>query len=98
MKQERMYQIIQSSHVSEKAAALAEKHNKYVFHVLQDATKHEIKLAVEFLFNTKVKNVCVLNVKPKQKIFKGTTGYRKAWKKAYVTLEADQKLNISSGA
>ncbi|OGT41608.1 MAG: 50S ribosomal protein L23 [Gammaproteobacteria bacterium RIFCSPHIGHO2_12_FULL_37_34] len=95
MNQERWYKIIESSHVSEKAAILTEKQNQYVFRVVSDATKPEIKSAIEFLFNTKVKSVRVVNVRHKQKTFKGITGYRKAWKKAYVTLETDQKLNIA---
>ncbi|OGT35829.1 MAG: 50S ribosomal protein L23 [Gammaproteobacteria bacterium RIFCSPHIGHO2_12_FULL_37_14] len=94
MNQERMYKIIESSHISEKATILTQKNNQYVFRVVQDATKIEIKTAVEFLFNTKVKSVRVVNVRLKQKTFKGTTGYRKAWKKAYVSLESNQKLNM----
>ncbi|HLB42314.1 MAG TPA: 50S ribosomal protein L23 [Gammaproteobacteria bacterium] len=96
MNQERHYKVIQSTHVSEKAAMLTEKRNQYVFRVISDATKPEIKDAVEFLFNTKVKSVRVVNVRLKQKTFKGITGYRKGWKKAYVTLESDQKLNIGA--
>lgn len=92
--QERLYKIIESAHLSEKASILTEKQNQYVFRVSRDASKPEIKDAIEFLFNTKVKSVRVVNVRHKQKTFKGITGYRKAWKKAYVTLQADQKLNV----
>ena len=73
MNQERLYKIIESSHISEKAATLTEKQNQYVFRVVSDATKSEIKNAVEFLFNTKVKLVRVLNVRHKQKTFKGNS-------------------------
>lgn len=94
MNQERLLKIILSPHISEKATTIADKHNEYVFKVLGNATKPEIKDAVEHLFSTKVKTVRVLNVKPKKKLFKGIEGRRKSWKKAYVTLEADQKLDI----
>lgn len=94
MKQERLLKIILSSHLSEKTTIGMEKRNEYVFRVIETATKPEIKDAVEFLFNTKVKQVHVLNVKPKQKLFRGIQGKRKGWKKAYVTLQPDQKLDI----
>ena len=94
MNQERWYKIIESSHVSEKAAILTEKQNQYVFRVVSDATKPEIKSAIEFLFNTKVKSVRMLNVRAKKKLFRGMQGTRKGFKKAYVTLEANQKLDV----
>jgi large subunit ribosomal protein L23 len=94
MNQERLLKIILSPHISEKATIIAEKNNQYVFKVLENATKPEIKDAIEFLFNTKVKSVRVVNVRPKQKMFKGHEGTRKGWKKAYVTLQPDQKIDI----
>lgn len=94
MNQERLLKIIMSPHVSEKATLLAEKNNQYVFHVASDATKPEVKDAVEFLFNTKVKNVRVVNVRAKRKAFRGVEGFKKSWKKAYVTLQADQTIDI----
>ncbi len=94
MNQERLLKIILSPHVSEKATLLGEKNNRYVFEVISDATKPEVKDAVEFLFSTKVKNVRILNVKPKKKLFRGIEGQRKGWKKAYVTLEANQTLGV----
>jgi large subunit ribosomal protein L23 len=96
MNQERLLKIILSPHVSEKATVAAEKHNEYVFQVVDNATKPEIKDAIEYLFNTKVKSVHVVNVRPKKKLFKGVEGKRKGWKKAYVTLQADQKLDMMS--
>lgn len=92
MNQERLLKIILAPHVSEKASIVAEKFNEYVFRVIKSATKPEIKAAVEKLFNTKVKSVRVVNIKPKKKIFKGLEGKRKGGKKAYVTLQPDQKL------
>jgi len=96
MNQERLLKIILSPHVSEKATIAAEKNNEYVFQVIENATKPEIKDAIEYLFNTKVKSVHVVNVRPKQKLFKGVEGKRKGWKKAYVTLQADQTLDMMS--
>lgn len=93
MNQERLLQVILSPHISEKATIAAER-NEYVFQVTDSATKSEVKDAIEFLFNTKVKSVRVMNVRTKQKLFRGIEGKRKGWKKAYVTLQSDQKLDI----
>ena len=95
MNQERLLTIILSPHISEKATIRTEKHNEYVFRVIQNATKPEIKDAVQMLFNTKVKDVRIVNVKPKKRTFKGLEGNKKGWKKAYITLQADQKLDIT---
>lgn len=94
MKQERFYKIILSPHISEKATIAAEKRNEYVFEVAGDANKAEIKDAVEFLFNTKVKSVRTVTVHPKKRTFRNYEGKKKGWKKAYVTLLPDQKLDI----
>lgn len=94
MNQERLLKVIVSPHISEKATIVAEKRNEYVFQVAQDATKPEVKDAIEFLFNTKVKSVRIVNVRSKRKLFRGFEGKRKGWKKAYVALQADQKLDI----
>jgi large subunit ribosomal protein L23 len=94
MNRERLLKVILSPHVSEKSTIGMEKRNEYVFQVIDCATKPEIKDAVEFLFNTKVKSVRVLNVKPKTRLFRGVEGKKKGWKKAYVTLQADQKLDV----
>lgn len=92
MNQERLLNIILAPHVSEKSTIAAEKRNEYVFKVIGTATKPEVKDAVEFLFNTKVKSVHIVNVRSKTKMFRGLEGKKKGWKKAYVTLQADQKL------
>lgn len=94
MKQERLYKIILSPHVSEKATIATDKRNQYVFEVAEDATKPEIKDAIEFLFNTKVKTVRTLTVRAKKRMFRNIEGKRKGWKKAYVSLLANQKLDI----
>ncbi|OGT46709.1 MAG: 50S ribosomal protein L23 [Gammaproteobacteria bacterium RIFCSPHIGHO2_12_FULL_41_20] len=95
MNQERFFQIIYSPYTSEKAATGAEKRREYAFKVAPDAKKPEIKGAIEFLFNTKVESVTVVTVKQKIKAFRGRVGRKKGWKKAYVTLCADQKLDFS---
>ena len=92
--QERLLKVIQSPHVSEKAAMGMEKHNQYEFRVAPEATKSEIKDAVEQLLNAKVRAVNIVNVRAKSKTFKGVEGKRKGWKKAYVTLQSDQKLEM----
>lgn len=95
MNQERLLQVILSPHISEKATVCTDKKNEYVFHVAASASKPEVKDAIEFLFNAKVKFVRIVNVVAKRKLFKGVEGKHKAWKKAYVTLQSDQKLNIT---
>jgi large subunit ribosomal protein L23 len=94
MNQERLLKVILSPHVSEKATIGMDKVNQYVFKVACCSTKPEVKDAIEQLFNTKVKSVRIVNTKPKRRTFKGIEGFRKGWKKAYVTLQANQKLNI----
>ena len=91
MNQERLMTVIQSPVVSEKATALAEK-RCFVFKVIPDATKREIKTAVELMFSTDSKKILVeavrvCNVKGKKKVFKQRAGKRKDWKKAYVKLQ-----------
>lgn len=91
---ERLLKVLLAPHVSEKASTATEKRNVYVFEVIADATKSEIKDAVEKMFSTKVKSVRVMNVGSKTKMFRGKAGKRQGWKKAYVTLLPDQKLEI----
>lgn len=86
MNQERMYQVIVSPHVSEKGTVLAEEQNQHVFKVANDATKGEVKQAVEELFKVKVEKVRIMNVKGKVKRFGGRIGKRSDLRKAYVTL------------
>lgn len=93
MNQERLLKVLLAPHISEKATVASER-NEYVFEVTETATKPEVKDAIEFLFNAKVKAVRIVNVRSKKKMFRGFEGKRKSWKKAYVTLQADQKLDI----
>ncbi len=95
MNQERIYQVLLAPHVSEKATRVGDQHNQYVFRVLPDATKQEIKSAVEKLFSVQVLGVNTLNVLGKNKRFGARLGRRSDWKKAYVTLKEGAELNFS---
>lgn len=98
MNQEKLLKVILSPHISEKSTVAVEDDNQYVFKVASDASKPEIKQAVEMLFNVKVGRVQVLNVKGKTKRFGTREGMRKGWKKAYVTLQEGQELDLFGGA
>jgi len=92
----RLYDIIKSPVITEKATLLSE-HNKVVFKVASTATKPQIKEAVEKLFDVKVKSVNTLVTKGKVKIFRGTRGQRSDVKKAIVTLEEGQSIDVTTG-
>ncbi|MDN3923257.1 50S ribosomal protein L23 [Roseateles violae] len=94
----RLASVLLAPIVSEKATAVAEKHNQVLFKVLRDATKPEIKAAVELMFKVEVESVNVVNVKGKAKRFGGRAGRRDHVKKAYVALKAGQELNFSGEA
>lgn len=87
MNQERLMKILLAPHVSEKATIVAENHKQFVFQVAPDATKPEIKQAVEQLFDVKVAGVQIVNLKGKTKRFGATMGKRNNLKKAYVALK-----------
>lgn len=97
MNQERLLQVLLSPHISEKSTRLAEKHKQIVFKVTVDATKPEIKAAVEQLFDVKVRSVSVVNCKGKTKRFGNIQGKRKNWKKAYVALKEGYDINFAEG-
>lgn len=92
MNRERMYQIVRLPHVSEKTARLQAESNQYVFEVARDADKGEIREAVEGLFDVKVDDVRVVNVKGKPKSFRLNAGRQRSWKKAYVRVRAGQTI------
>ncbi|MDO6387769.1 MULTISPECIES: 50S ribosomal protein L23 [unclassified Uliginosibacterium] len=95
--QERLLQVLLAPQISEKATSVAEKHEQVVFRVASDATKPEIKAAVELLFKVQVDSVQVLNVKGKVKRFGRSIGQRKGWKKAFVCLKPGQEINFVEG-
>ncbi len=84
--------------VSEKATAVAEKHNQVLFKVLRNATKPEIKAAVELMFKVEVESVQTVNQRGKEKRFGKSMGRRDHIKKAYVSLKKGQELNFSGEA
>jgi len=94
MNQERLLDVLKSPHVSEKSTLVAERDNQVVFKVAVDATKLEIKKAVESLFEVDVESVQILNVKGKTKQQGAHTGRRVNWKKAYVSLKAGQEIDF----
>ncbi len=94
----RLMAVLVSPVVSEKATMVAEKSNAVTFKVLQDATKPEIKAAVELMFKVEVSGVSVVNAKGKTKRFGKSVGRRDNVRKAYVTLKAGQELNLSGEA
>ena len=93
---ERMYQTILAPLVTEKATALTER-NQVVFRVAIDATKPQIKAAVEALWNTQVVSVNTINVKGKTKRWKGRPYTRSDVKKAIVTLAEGQSIDVTEG-
>jgi len=94
MNQQRLATILQLPHVTEKSTLVGEKSNQYVFKVLSNANKKEIKAAVEKMFTVEVLNVQTLNVKGKQKRFGAGIGKRKNWKKAYVRLKSGHEIDF----
>ncbi len=98
MNRERLMKVLLGPLVSEKSARAADHANQYVFKVLRDATKPEIKAAVEDLFEVEVEGVQVVNIKGKAKRFGARLGRRKDWRKAYVRLQKGQEIDLGGGA
>ena len=97
MNRERLMQILVSPKISEKSARVADRDRQYVFQVLGDATKPEIKAAVEDLFKVKVERVTTSNVPARLRRFRGRVGVRQGWKKAYVKLEPGFDIDFMVG-
>ena len=96
MNQERMLTIVLGPHISEKSSVISEANNQVTFKVAADATKPEIKEAIEGLFNVQVKDVQVLNVKGKRKrSARGIWRTRSSWKKAYIRLEQGHEIDFA---
>lgn len=94
MNKERIYQVLRAPHVSEKSTRVNGFGNQYVFKVATDATKPEVKAAIEMLFKVQVENVNLLNVKGKSRAFRQRAGRRANWKKAYVRLADGQTIDV----
>jgi len=97
MNNQRLAKIILSPRVSEKSALRADTENQHVFSVCKDATKLEVKKAVEKMFEVKVKGVTILNIKGKLKRVGRSYGKRKDWKKAYVSLQDGFDISYGEG-
>ena len=99
---ERLMKVLLAPVVSEKTTFIGEKNNQYAFRVASDATKPEVKAAIELMFSSKDKKIEVVavqiaNVKGKEKRFGRFIGRRKNWKKAYVSLKQGQEINFAAG-
>ena len=97
MNQERLMQVLLAPQISETATYVADKNEQVIFRVASDATKPEIKAAVELLFKVPVESVQVANVKGKVKRTRHGIGRRKGWKKAFVCLKPGQEINFVAG-
>lgn len=95
MNAQRLFNVIIGPIVSEKSTMIADKHNQVAFRVRPDATKQEVKAAVEQLFKVKVDSVQILNRRGKAKKFGRMAGRRGAVRKAYVGLAAGQEINFA---
>ena len=93
---DQLMNVVLAPVVSEKSTFVADKNRQYVFRVADDATKPEIKAAVELMFKTKVRSVTTANVKGKQRRFGKTIGRKRSWKKAYVRLAEGQEINFAA--
>ena len=92
---ERLMTVLLAPVISEKGTFIADKHEQVVFRVSQDATKPEVKAAVELMFKVDVESVQIANVKGKEKRFGAHRGRRRNWKKAYVSLKPGQEINFA---
>ena len=96
MNDAKLYSVIRAPRVSEKTVRAQEVSNQYAFEVATDATKADIKIAIEKLFDVKVSSVNVLNVKGKNKSFRNRNGRRGDWRKAYVTLAEGPSIDVTT--
>jgi large subunit ribosomal protein L23 len=96
--QDRLMQVLIAPQISEKSTFVGEKNNQWVFRVLPDATKPEIKAAVELMFKVDVLGVQTANTMGKEtKRFGRAVGRRRSWKKAFVSLKPGQEISFAPG-
>lgn len=98
MNKDRLMQILVSPVISEKSTMAADLSRQYVFKVLPDATKPEIRKAVELMFEVKVEDVRVVNIQGKSKRFGATMGRRNGVRKAYVRLAEGSDIDFGGAA
>jgi large subunit ribosomal protein L23 len=93
--EKRLYQVILGPHTTEKSVRVSDKNKQIVFRIAPDATKSEVKTAIQKLFSVIVQSVQIVNIHGKRKSFKQQAGRRSDMKKAYVTLAEGQDINIA---
>jgi len=93
---ERLMSVLLAPVISEKATFIADKHSQVIFRVAPDATKPEVKAAVELMWKVEVDTVQISIVKGKEKRFGRFIGRRRGWKKAYVSLKPGQEINFAT--
>jgi large subunit ribosomal protein L23 len=93
---ERLMTVLLAPVISEKATFIADKHSQVIFRVAPDATKPEVKAAVELMWKVEVDTVQISIVKGKEKRFGKFIGRRRGWKKAYVSLKPGQEINFAT--
>jgi large subunit ribosomal protein L23 len=98
MNTERMYKILLGAHISEKATVIADASNQFTFKVAKDASRPEIKTAVEAIYGVTVENVTVMNVKGKVKRTMRGMSKKPSWKKAYVRVSEGQEIDFTEAA
>jgi large subunit ribosomal protein L23 len=98
MNREQLMSVLLAPHVTEKTSLAMQNHNQYTFRVRRDATKPDIKKAVELMFEVKVAAVRVVNEPGKTRRFGRTVGRTQDWKKAYVSLEKGQTIDYEARA
>jgi len=96
VKKEQLMNVLIAPHVTEKTATAMQNHNQYTFRVKKNATKTDIKAAVELMFEVKVKGVQVVNEPGKSRRFGKLTGRTQDWKKAYVSLAQGQSIDYEA--
>ncbi len=97
MNKNRLYQVLLAPRVTEKSTRVGETSNQYIFRVVPDANKSEVRNAVEMLFDVSVESVRIVNVKGKNKSFRMRPGRRSDWKKAYVRVQDGQVIDLLGG-
>ena len=98
MNREQLMSVLIAPHVTEKTSLAMQNHNQYTFRVRRDATKTDIKKAVELMFDVKVAGVQVVNEPGKQRRFGRIAGRTQDWKKAYVSLNEGQAIDYEARA
>jgi len=98
VKREQLMNVLIAPHVTEKTSLAMQNHNQYTFRVQRNATKTDIKRAVELMFEVKVKGVQIVNEPGKARRFGRITGRTQDWKKAYVSLVQGQSIDYEASA